>query len=587
MIRKAAIMAMLAFAACAGDAGSVEDQCSTSLAVNPSSPVVGQVVTITANITGNLGQPTIDWRVRFNQADIIFDRNGEQEISFTPADAGVYTIDMVPSSSGSLCPSRQEDITVTTGGVGEVDVRLRVTPPIDLGVPPIDRVISLPRGTPAYSLGVVSLEPGRTTNGTVGRAAYMRFIPDGQPDAVVEAYADATGAFAAKVQSAPHHILIVPDDPAYPPQVVDPAIPGQDESFTLSTGVAITGTVRRPNGTALAGAKVQVFMTDPNGITVPSTIGTSAANGTFTLRAFAANGAEERVVVTPPAGSGLPRLDAGSQNFDFTNAIEVNYSSALVLRDVSGTDVVRSGALANAKVTIVGTIPFATAGSIVAGTTAVSNGYVRIPMTADANGVLPSVLVPAADLYAVVEPANAPGDSAVVAFDTTSTVPGTIDAPPMVTVAPLVRLDQTPIGGVKVELVPAGVLAFAGVGPTVLYSDENGVVSGSLASGAIYEARITDPSRRAGPAAYSMVDSTLLSTTLETILLSEPLTITGTLSLQGSPNRVEGAAVQVLCQLELSSFECTGLERERPLGEDASDAQGAFTLVVPRPGIPI
>jgi hypothetical protein len=465
-----------------------------------------------------------------------------------------------------------------------VQVRLRVMPPLGVDVPPMERIIDLP-SAPTYALGTLSLDPGTIANGSVGMAAYIRFIPSGQPEAVVETYADADGNFMARVQLAPHHLLIVPTDPAYPPQMFADNSLGGGEVYTLSTGVAISGSVRRPNGTPLANAKVQLFQNDTSGLTVPSTIGTSAADGTFTLRSFSAAGTNARVVVTPPVGSGLPRLETSSQGFNFTNAITVNYGASLLTRNVGGTTVNRGGALANAKVTVVGTIPFNTAGTIVAGATAVANGYVRIPMTANGSGVLPSTLVPAGDLFAVVEPANTPGDSAVVPFDTTSAVPAAINAPAMIPFSSTVRLnDQTPLGGVRFEIVPTGALGMAGVGPTLVTANEAGVITGAMASGAIYKTYVSDPSRRASPNFYPMLDAQTIQTLPITLLPS--LVITGTLQIQGQTNRIDGAAVQVYCNTDELVL-CDGIERDRPLGEDASSAQGTFELAVTRPQPPL
>lgn len=583
-LRGLAVLLPLSLAACAGLADSPGDECSTSLVVTPSGdPIVGSEVRVTANIFDPRGGiPTIEWRLRFGQVDVPFTGQGTTEIAFTPSDAGTYDVVMSPSASGSLCRDATASINVVTGQPGDVDVRLHVIPPLGVDVPPIDRVIVLPAGAPAYALGTVTLEPGRITDGTVGRQAYLRFIPDGQPEAVVEAYTSPTGAYSARVQTTPHHILVVPQDPAYPPQVIVDGSLVAGESYALSTGVAITGTVLRPNGTPLADAKIQVFQQDTSGIVVPSTIGTSLANGTFTLRAFATNGTDARVVVTPPAGLGLPRLEATSASFNFANPIQVSFASSLATRNLSGTTVTRGAALAGAKITIVGTIPVGSAGTITAGGAGAALGIVRVPVTASGSGVLPSALVPATELYAVVEPASAPGDAAVVPFDTTTAVPSTIAAPAMVPFTTTLKLGVAALGGARFELVPVGALGIAGVGPTVLFADETGVVSGTIASGAVYRTYITDPVRRAAPQFIPLLEAPVSST----FILDEALVLRGTLQVQGQTNRIDGAAVQVLCNSD-TSFTCDGVDRDRALGEDASNAQGSFEIAVTRPGVPI
>jgi hypothetical protein len=587
MVRIVAL-SMLALVACSElGPSSDDDQCSTSLVVTPDPAIVDQTVTVTANIVNSQGGLSdIDWRVRHNQQDIQFETQGTMEITFTPTEMGVYDVDMTPSSSGTLCESQHAAVNVVMGA-GENQVRLRVIPPADLGIPPIDQIKVLPPTTDAFELGTVVLDPGVTASGTVGHAAYLKFIPDGSPDAIVEAYTNASGAFSTKLQAAQHHVLVVPSDAAYPPQAFDLDLPGT-ENLTLSTGTAINGTVLRPNGSALAGAKVQLFIENSDDIEVPSTVATTAANGSFSLRASATTGDAARVIVTPPAGSGLPRLEASNTSFNFANPVAVAYHSSLVTRDIGGTIVTRGGALANAKVTIVGTIPLAAAGSVSTGGTPVQAiGYVRIPATANASGALPSTLVPAADLYAVVEP-GALGDAAVSAFDTTTSVPSTITAPAMIAISTRIDVDgTTPLAGPRVELEPIGALGLAGVGPTVLYGDGTGTVTGMMAAGAIYAVRISDPSKRGAPIAYPMLDAASFNASNSMIHLSPALVVSGTLELQGSANRIAGAAVQLLCTDLNTLFACDGIERDRPFGEDASDDQGSFEVAVMTHGPPL
>jgi signal transduction histidine kinase len=60
--------------------------------------------------------------------------------------------------------------------------------------------------------------------------------------------------------------------------------------------------------------------------------------------------------------------------------------------------------------------------------------------------------------------------------------------------------------------------------------------------------------------------------------LPAALQVAGTLSITGNPNKLVGAAIQILCS------GCNGLDRDRPLAEAASDQLGGFRLAVPDPG---
>ena len=565
---RSVVLASMLLAACAGSAEGPADECSTTLSATPVDAIAGAQVRVTASVDVG-GVATFSWRVTHDGLDVAFVKanSSGSEITFTAPEAGPYYVTVTPSVPGEYCGTEDSTINVREPMGNELNVRFRITPPPDLAVPPIDRPFIIPGGAD-FALGLVQLDAGRLTTGTVGMPAYVKFMPDGQPEAIVETYTSPTGAFTAQVQNAPHRILVVPTDPAFPPQIIADT-PAANEVYTLDTGVAITGTVRRPNNTALAGASVQLFIAD-----VPSTIATTAADGTFTLRASALAG-DARVVVTPPAGSGLPRLEAESAQFTFSQPIAIAYGTTLTTRNVGGTVVQRAGAIANAKVTIVGTIPAATAGTVTAGASASALGYVRIAATANGSGALPSTLVPAADLYAVVTAAA--GDYAVATFDTTTAVPATIVAPAMTPVSTTVQFGAANIGGARLELVPSGALELAGIGSTVVYASEAGVITSAVASGAKYVARFSDPSLTAGSLSVPSFDAT--SVTAATVL-PRALTITGTLGIQSQTNRIVGAAIEVFCNHDA----CEGIERTRPMGEGASNAQGEFTLTVTDPG---
>jgi hypothetical protein len=286
------------------------------------------------------------------------------------------------------------------------------------------------------------------------------------------------------------------------------------------------------------------------------------------------------VDVTPPAGSGLPRLLGQSTTmFDLTKPLQIRYAASLALRDVGGVKIQRAGgSLAGAKVILVGGL--AGVGTVATGTMApvIASGAAQIAAAADGTGALPSTLAPARPLSAVVVVDAAANDYAVAAIDLTSGKPATIDAPAAVPMPTQLRgPTAVPIADAVLDAVPVGALAQAGITSSIrARSGANGQLSVSLAAGGHYDLRIHDPVHARG-AAQLALDVTA-QTLGATYALRPALFATGTLLQQGSPTPVGGAALQFLCAL------CSGLDRSRPIAEGTSQSDGTFLLVIPDPG---
>ena len=562
-----------------GSGGDASPGCSVFIEFEPDLPIAGPATVVRAN-GGVLNAPGVlgyTWGVTFGGAPIAHApaQADGSAITFPAVAPGVYVV-RLDVDGASSCPTEQVQLNVRAPGGNQSQVRLHVAPPASETVPPLDKLVSVLGGA-NFSLGTVVLDPGMAAAGTVrsggtGVAAYLRFMPSAAPEAAVEVFANASGAFSARVVNQPHDVLVIPTVAGYAPRRVEGWTPFQTV-IPVGAGTAVTGTVRGPSGAALVGAKVQLKIGE-----VPSTVATTAANGGFSVLVEPDPGAVISIDVTPPAGSGLPRLAAQSQTlFDLAQPVQVSYAASLTLRDLAGTTIRRQGApVANAKLVVVGSL--AAIGTVTAGATPVTaSGVVRIAAAASAAGVLPAMLAPARPLSAVVEVVA--NDLAVTAIDLTAGTPATIDAPPAVPVATQLRAPGgAPIESAFLDAVPAGALALAGVTSTIRgRSGVGGQLSTSLAAGGRYDLRIHDPLLVRG--APLLVAGVTAQTIAGGYALVPALAVTGKLALSGNPTPVGGAAVQILCSL------CTGLERSRPLAEGTSAPDGAFTLVVPDPGV--
>ena len=550
------------------DAGAGSDGCAIALVVSPDQPIAGPLseVRVDATVLHAEGVLAYGWRVDGPTGAVTYAlaKPAGEAIVFTAASLGTYEVTLDVGSAG-FCPQARTAINVTDGSGNAIDVRLRVTPAP--GAPPFIRAQRLPAGSD-FALGPVVLDPGlpvvaTVTSDGVGIPAYLRFAPIGMSEAVVEAYAGATGAVTARVTNTNHQVLVIPTSAAIAPQRLAWSPGGA--TLALTTPTMVTGVVRGPAGTGLAGALVKLTIDG-----VPSTVATTTATGAYSVLGRVVADAALVLEVVPPTASSLPRLEAAGV-YTTASGLDVTYSSALVVRDLGGAVVRRGGAaVAGAKVTLTGRISgVGTVAGIAVGAVS-ATGIVRATATADGVGVLPSLRAMSAPLEAVVE--VAPGDVAVADVDLTATVPSTITALAMVPIQPRALDGTSALAGVRLDLIPRGALALADVPTLHLSTGSTGRVAVLVAAGGRYDARWSDPGLRAGARLTADVTAAELQ---GDVVLPPALVVSGTLSITGSANPVAGAAVEVLCA------HCSGLERERPLAETASDLFGGFSLAVP------
>jgi hypothetical protein len=543
--------------------------CSLSVTVDPVAPIAGPSTTIyvsdhTFQAPGVL---THVWRVQFDGTDVATTAGGDDsQISFAAPNPGVYDVTLDVTGQGA-CPTLVRSINVGAPGALAQVFRMRVLPPRDMAAPPLERLVQI-NGGATVDLGITATDMGVMSSPHVigpegGVAAYLRISPDASPDAFVEAFSDSGGNAVARLASGLHAVLIVPSAAGLAPRQVDH---WAGDVLHVDAGQPITGVVRDPAGDVLAGARVTLTIGG-----VPSTLATTAADGSFTLGASRLTGAVT-VDVTPPAASGLPRLSATSSSLVVTTPLQIRYASNVTRKDLVGTQVRRQGALlANTRVTVVGVL--GAVGTVVAGGSATATGEIRIATRTDAAGALPSVLVPSGVLSAVV--AVADGDLAVAALDTSDTVPASLDAPAMQPIATAVfDAHGTRLSGAVLDLVPAGALALAAAPPLHLVADGAGAISTALATGGHYDLRFHDPAGRGAPLVVADRTTATIATTFH---LPAALEVRGTL-LYGGTQPLANGAVQFLCS------DCTGIERTRPIAEVAADEAGRFVLAVPDPG---
>jgi len=546
--------------------------CTVGITYMPTTPIAapGTVIRAVAHVDGSTGLHTFTWFLSINNGPNMTPESAlpdNSEVMFPATMDALYRVRFRIEDPN--CAEASEDIDVNAPGVGEVEMRVHVVAPPIEHRPVVDKSVIVQGGAndliDDVQLAQVPPLDGHVLLGGTGIPAYLKFMPGGTPDAAVEAFSDGTGSFHIEVRNETHTVLVVPASQNFPPQLVNWT--GQT-TLDLATGIPITGTVRDPANAAIANAKVQLVIGG-----LPSTIGTTDSGGTFVVAAMPpAVGANVRVEVSPPATTGLPRLVAESSLLDVSQSVAVRYSASVSTRDLANTVVQRSAPLANADVSIVGPIP--SVGTVTAGAAVSADGEARFSAKTNGSGALPTLRVPATQLFAVVFPAGAIGDHAVTPIDLTTAVPATITA--AATTAKTTRIsnaaDTTGLGGSVLDAVPLGPLALAGAPTIRKTATSTGQVTIGLASNATYELRFSDPNGNRG-ALRVLSDATTADVAATTPLL-DPTRVTGKV-IGGSP--IAGAIVQFLCA------QCTGLARDRPIAEGLTGVDGRFSLAVPNP----
>lgn len=552
--------------------GDAAGGCDVFLTFDPMTAYAGPTteVRVNANVTGTVGVLDYTWTVTHGGANVTFQMatpTVTSSIKFFVPDTGPYHVMVMVSGGSPSCPTAQGDVNVGVPNGTLQQVRLRLFPPAGVSAPPQEKLEQIPGGAD-WSLNNVTVDTGVMATGFVKMGttpvpSYLRFVPAATPDAFVEAFTDADGKFDVRMLNQPHTVLVVPTIAGFAPRAITGFTPGSQ--IAVDAGTAITGTVLDPAGAPLANAHVQLEFAG-----VPSTLATTNGAGAFSVLAAHPGGSPEvHVKVTPPAATGLPRIAGVATTAQTVFAVQ--YSPSLVRRDIGGAVVRRAGAAqANAPVKIVGTI----AAAATINTTVDAIGEVRIATQANGAGAIPNgTLVPAAPLSAV---STIGAQLAVGAFDTTASVPATIDAPAAVSIVTQLRkADGTALPNALIDLAPAGALEMAGAPAIRASSDAAGNASLLVPAGGTFDVRASDPQGRGAPLLLADVPTAGLSSSHT---LKPALHVTGSLVLSGNPSPVGRATVQILCTM------CTGAERSRPLAEGSTSSAGAFDVAVFDPG---
>lgn len=586
--RGRALAGLLVVAACGGDGANDDDGnqdaatggdavgCRVIVDFEPMAPIAPATVVARADLDGSSGVSTYTWSIRKRDtgADIPFTplASNMQDIQFEAATSGVYDVSAI--AGGSSCNSFFGPFNVSEPGANSRPVRIRMVPPTSIAAPPQERIITVTGGAD-FAAGIVTLDAGSTYPVQVRAAqtsapvpGYLRFTSRATPDAVVEAFADQSGNASVRLIPGRYDVLVVPTSSSYPPRLFsdwDPLL----QQLQMDGGIQLGGSVLDASGTGVGGARVSLVS---NG--VPSTVATTATDGTFTLR-WREYASIEKLTVTPGPGSDLPRLDA---------QVEIGAQTTLVLRhasvpssDVANT-LVRVGGSPAASTDVLVDLTLPMAGTIrdAGGTNvlAQATGSHRATLRTDATGRLPAAGFVNGTGGVFIASAGAGATSAV-----SLPLGGTIDAAAPVSVSGRVMRSAGGVrAGARVRATLTGALAHTGAPIPGTFTGADGRFTLSLAAGASYALTLSDPT--ADDAALVVDLASAATQDLGDRTLPAALTVSGEVRASGQSVGARSVGIAALCHLA-----CTGIDRSRPLGDAVTDAAGRFAVAVPDPGV--
>jgi hypothetical protein len=592
IIRLLALAAIAYAMACGGGDGIVGETCTFSLVITPEPAVRGQIVEVAVNVETDLsGTEVVDWSIDYAGAQVAFDVTGANgdEVTFTPAQAGVYNIVASGSIGVTQCDADFRNLNVTEPGAMLQPMRLVVVPRSGSAVPPQTIDFQLPGGAP-YTLSTVSLDSGTSTTVYVWgptdalEGAYLRAMPTvgDDPALWIERFSQAGGAVNLDLANVAYDVLVVPDGDL--PAVKWTAQQPDDlagVSITADNGVGVTGTVADPAGDPLAGARVQVTVDG-----APSTVGTTNASGAFTLKARA--GEEVSVVVTPPDASGLPQLErVGAPPVASGSTIAVRYAAGLEVRTVSPVLRQTDGTTpaAGARVTFLAH-PNTSAGSIaIDGGSAAATGTLVRTAQANASGVIAAQTLTSTQYDVVVEPGPSapPGERvrfAPLDLRTGQSAPTSLRlATPGHFIGQVVDAAGAPVEGAHLFATPQGLLTRATTAGDSAVTGADGSFNLAVAAKGLYQIRIDGPQgdgrallMQNAPDAPGDTADLGDSALPATLVLTGSLTATG-----GAP--VASAALQLQC------LTCGPGNSAMTVAEAVSDTAGDFIFHAPDPGV--
>lgn len=577
-----------------GDAGT--EFCVMRLSWSSTGELAPTTLEATAGIDSQAlaGKQSFFWDVRLGDGTPVpytAQTPDAQRITIAASAPGVYFVFLDGSMGDTLCSPTSAPITVAPPDADPIPYRLRFVPAPGQSAVIHERTETILSGIDNH-LGRVTLPGGIPVSGEIRTAtgepiaAYVRATRAGA--APVETFADATGSFSMRLESASYDLLVVPVASAglapvrFPAQPISTAL-----RLTLPPARLATGTARDHDGQPLAGARVALQIDG-----APAAVTTTDAQGAFAVPV--SPGSAATLLVVPPDGSGLPWLElddspALAAALAAGTPLAIAYDPGLRVHPVAPTARDTGGAsLAGVRATwiarsidVPGDAPPGTVTAAAQDPLALPlTGAMRVTATSRPDGTWPELRLPAAAYDVVLEPAgDSAADSAggvtvlVVNVAEQSTVDTLALTPPALVHGKVVDAAGESLAQIQVTATPRGLVASSPAAGAATITASDGTFTLALAPGVEYELGFDSPTRRHGRA-RSTVTAPLAGQSLELTPVTLPVAVrlTGEVAFSGGAGSAAGVTVLLSC------LDC---DFAAPLAEAVTDSAGAFVLAVP------
>lgn len=383
--------APLVFGGCGADNASGIPP-DLALEAKPPSPKQGDTISVTATVVNGFG-------LALSHSWTVFDPAGEavaltaahgSSITFVAQEGGAYKVTCSVEIEGS--GQRQQTITVDVAPASATPVTYlaRVVPPPESGLAPFDQpfVVSGVDKTETWTLPTtrqVSLALSHEGQALAAFALVLLGPDDAQPQRLYLPAGQGSVALSGAAS-----VLLMPESDQVAPLL---RTVGQTSSAltvaltNAEVGTPLLGAVDQ-GGVALPGAKVALHTVDAvSGIDVPSTVGQTAADGSFTLLA---RPGRATLVVVPPAQQALPMVRVSDPQLELTaggGSWAFSYDSSTPLQiggtvtDADGKPLVAARVAFSAELDEVGTL-------LQGGKSYRAVGTYRVELSTDASGAL-------------------------------------------------------------------------------------------------------------------------------------------------------------------------------------------------------
>jgi hypothetical protein len=582
MKRACATLSLLVLAGCGatsqdgsgGDAGAGGPECEMVIyPFEPAEPERGDTVVVAGDISsrGASGLFRFAWSATTEGQRVDVERRGDDAIAIRPLRAGIYAVELRGSVGELDCFPATRTLNVRELGAATERYRLRVVPAD--GGSAAEHEVTIYGGAD-YDLGALAIDSSASLTGQIVGpggpiSGYVRIR--GAGGATVEVFAQEGALQAPKPPGGPpYEVLVMPDDEEVAPALLVGLSEPDLADLRIDAGLEILGELLDADGAGVEGARVSLSVGG-----VPSTIGETGADGSFSLRA---RGGEAIVRVRAPAGRGLHDLRAEGVAIDAATELLVRYHPELEPVRVHPQITAADGTTPapSARVTWIAE-PVEVAGEVDDGAgLQLASGSARRAASADHAGGMSELILPLGTYQVVVAPGEGaePQDAArSVQVDLAEGAPSALALAAPAEIRGVAR-GAAELAGVRIVASPIQEpTSFPGDAAT---SGEDGAFA-LLVSGQIpYEIALSPPPTARLARAWLDVESPLAGAELDLgdVQLPPAIAVYGEIWASGV-GALPGAHV---------SLGCTSCGVARPVAEAVTDATGRFRLLVPDPG---